>query len=486
MPISGPVVHQQLMDAYANLQSDLESARSQIRQAGHQRDELSDDRSEALLRLAEHYLPELTRDAVAQTWSEVRSTLSRILLRREDHVRRVQEKLDALTSQRQQQDQRLVEFNRELDLALETQQQVLGEVEQRLQHDERFVQLTDRVALAEAALERAEANLEEIDQDSARKLPAYDNSTLFRYLYDRGFGTRDYTHRGLTRRIDRWLARYIDYNQAKQGYEFLRKTPEQMRQIIAEDRQAFDTVMDELERRRDDLAVQLELPEKIRMVKELQQRRGEQLTRLNRLLAEGEQIQSELNELENTRGPYYQEAVQVFREMLSATDTSDLDRRARATLEITDDQIVARLIGVESEVEKLDESARRRRSQLDQTHAFLEELGRLVQRFRAAEFDSSRSQFVGSLDVFEELERAQPSGDLRTVWKRIRNAQRWGPTTVEKVTEVATHPLSQVVINAMAYAAGQALGSLARRAGVRRARRDSSWQRRRGRDDWRW
>ena len=41
-----------------------------------------------------------------------------------------------------------------------------------------FVLLSDRAAVAEASLERAEANLQEIDQDSARKLPAYEDSTL--------------------------------------------------------------------------------------------------------------------------------------------------------------------------------------------------------------------------------------------------------------------------------------------------------------------
>lgn len=369
-----------------------------------------------------------------------------------------------------------MDINHELDLALETQQEVANQAEQRLRQDDQFVHLSDRAAVAEAALERAEANLQEIDQDSARKLPAYDNSTFFRYLYDRGFGTRQYTHRGLTRRMDRWLAKYIDFNQAKQGYEFLRKTPEQMRQIIAEDRQAFDTVMDELERRRDEVALQLGLPDKIRTARELQQQRVEQLKLLDAILAEGEHIQNELNELENTRGPYYREAIQVYREMLDTSSSKDLERRAQQTLEITDDQIVARLMGVESEVEKLDETARRHRSELDQMHSYLEELGRLIQRFRAAQFDSSRSQFVGSLDLLDEVERAQEANDIRLLWKRIRNAQRWGPTAVEQVTQVATHPLNQVVINAMAYAAGRALGSFARRAGDRRAQRDSSWR----------
>ena len=132
-------------------------------------------------------------------------------------------------------------------------------------------------------------------------------------------------------------------------------------------------------------------------------------------------------------------------------------------------------MGVESEIGQLDDATGRRRKDLDQMQSFLEDVGRLMQRFRAAQFDSSRSQFVGSLDVFEELDRAQDQHDIDSMWRRIRSAQRWGPTAVEKITSVATHPLTQVLVNAMAHAAGGAMEAHARRAGDRRARRDSSW-----------
>lgn len=477
MPISGPVVHQQLMDAYANVQENFESQRSRTSEASLQRDQLVDDRSEALISLAEHYLPELTPEAIRETWSEMRPGLSQIMLRKQERASRIQSELDALTTRRQQQDQELLALNRRLDEATEEQQTVADQVQKALHDDAEFVELSDRAAIAEAALERAEANLEEIDQDAARKLPAYDNSTLFRYLHDRGYGTSDYTKRGFSRRMDRWLARYIDYNKAKQGYEFLRKTPDHMRQIIAEDRLALDTVMDELERRRDKVAGDFGLPEKIQLTAGLQEQRDQQMIELDSLLADSDKTQRDLTDLEDPRGTYYRDAIKLFRETLEQSDSQELRQRARETREITDDQIVARLMGVESEIGQLDDDARRRREELKDMQSFLEDLGRLIQRFRAAQFDSSRSQFVGSLDVFEELDRAQDRLDIDGMWRRIRRAQRWGPTAMEKVTNVATHPLTQVLVNAMAHAAGGAMQSHARRAGDRRARRNHSWSR---------
>ncbi len=473
MPISGPIVHQQLMNAYAETQSRLEAERANTSQVQITREKLNNDRSDALVSLAEHYLPELTRDAIEATWGAVQPTISEVLLRKEDHRRRLQEDLDQLSQRRQQQDQQLLEINRLLDEATQTQQQTSKTVEKRLQEDDQFARLADRAAIAEAALERAEANLQEIDQDSARKLPAYDNSALFRYLHDRGFGTSRYNNRGFTRRMDRALANFIGYQQAKQGYEFLKKTPDQMRKIIAEDRSALDTVMDELERRRDNIAIEHGLPSIIQRVDTLNAERQGLLNSLDQLRVETEAAERELGDLEGTRGPYYREAIRLFREMLDRHDSRELKQRAQQTSDITDDQIVARLMGVEMEMDELDESAQRRREQLDQMQEMLADLGRLVQRFRAAQFDSSRSQFVGSLDIREELDRATDHGDIDQLWQRIRRAQRWGSTTADPITSAAAHPMTQVLVNAMEQAAGGALQTHARRAGDRRAQRDS-------------
>lgn len=485
MPISGPVVHQQLMDAYAEMQQRLDHARAGL--AGTElRDQLDDDRSAALVRLAEHYLPELTPDAVRQTWEEIQPAISRVLLRKQEHVDRMKVELVALNQERGQNDSKLVALNQELDQVLQEQEELATEVEQRLREDSEFAQLSDRAAVAEVALERAEANLEEIDQDSAKKLPGYEDSSLFTYLRDREYGSANYDKRGLTRRMDRWLAKMIDYNKAKQGYDFLRETPERMRQIIAEDRQSLDTVMDELERRRDDVATALGLSEKISQAQEIHGQREELVLALDSLLERTDHVESELNQMEGSRGPYYREAIELFRDMLERSDSRELKRRAERTIEITDDQIVARLMGVEIEIGALENEARRRARDLDRMGSFLEDLGRLIQRFRAAKFDSSRSQFVGSLDVFDAVQRAGEDNDIEDLWKRVRDAQRWGPTAIERVTQVASHPLTQVLINAMAHAAGGAMENHARRAGRRRAQRNSSRNSSRGGGSWSW
>ncbi len=475
MPISGPVVHQQLMDAYTQTQARLEKIREGTGQAEQQLGRLDEDRGNSLIKLAEYYLPELTPDAIRQTWAEVQPAISQVFRRKEQESQRLRSELADVTDRRRDQDATLVTITQELDNAVDSQARVASDVEQRLRDDESFAGLSDRAAVAEASLERAESNLHEIEQDSARKLPAYQDSSLFKYLNERGFGTPDYSHRGLTRRMDRWVAKMIDYNKAKQGYDFLRKTPEQMRAIIAEDRQSLDTVMGELERRRDQVAAELGLPDMIHATQSIQVRRDEQLKLIDESLRQSNLTQSRLTATDDSRGEYYREAIQIFRDMLRQIDSRDLKRRAQSTIDLSDDQIVAQLVDVETKIGSISQAAQQQQVKTVRMQSFLEDLGRLIQQFRSAGFDSSRSQFVGTLDIMSELDRAIEAGHTGMMWNEIRSAQRWGPTAMEQITRVATHPMTQVLINAMAHAAAGALQEHARQAGRRWDQQDRTW-----------
>ncbi|TWT81983.1 hypothetical protein CA13_34380 [Planctomycetes bacterium CA13] len=470
MPISGPVVHRQLMDAYSNAQQRLEQERTQAT-SHEERDNLEDHRGEALVELAEHYLPELSRDAILKTWVDVRSQLADVLRRKEIQRQHVQDQLERANQQRKELESALLTMNAQRDEVKEAIEEIANQVEAELRKSAEFVTLSDRAAIAEAALERAEANLKEIEQDAAGKLPSYDESTLFQYLRERGFGTSQYKHRGLTRRMDRWLARYINYNKAKQGYDFLQKTPEQMREIIVQDRAAFDTVMAELEKHRDDAANRFGFSSRVSELQQLEQQRNAQIKLLDQATMQTQGIEAELTDLEGTRGAYYREAIVIFRKMLEQADTRELDRRAAQTPELTDDQIVSRLAGVDVEIGKLEEAAEQRRQSLLHMQSMMDALGQLIQRFRALEFDSAQCQFIGTLDVTDALYRAKGESDVESLWQEIRSSQRWGPTVMDKVTRVATHPMTQVLVNAMAHAAGAALESHARRAGERHHRR---------------
>ncbi|WP_044301898.1 hypothetical protein [Rhodopirellula sallentina] len=474
MPLPGPHVYRQIVSAYDETAARIERLRSEMGQVEQQREQLEDDRDQTLSKLAEHYLPDLSPESVQQTWVNVRPTIREILLRKENRVRELNEQLSDEDRIRRHLEDDLQRVNERLDEAETRQSDIAKQVEDYLAEQTEFVDLSNRAAEAEVALQRAESNLDEISQDAARKLPAYNECKLFSYLKDRNFGTSEYTHRGFTRRMDRMLAKYVGYNEAKRNFDYLTNTPAAMRTIIAEDRMALGTVVMKIQDSRDAAAKKFGLMDQVQTVESLAKEREAALASLDSAATDCESTMAELNELENPRCEYYREAINVFRKMLSDTHSSDLRHAARQTPEITDDQIVASLRGIESQLDRNDLTTSRHHDALRQAAEVHQAVGRLAQRFRASGYDRNRCQFSDALDIGSSLDRIRSVHDVDDLWRAIRRNQSWGPTTMDKISNVATHPMTQVMINAMAHAAGAAMSEHARRAG-RRANRRNGW-----------
>lgn len=470
MPNSGPVVHQQLIQAYQEAQHELETARGEIAAAGAELGELTQGRGDSLLDLARHYLPELTPSAVERTWSDARHWIHEILLRKQNHVAKLDGELATITSRRAHAESELAAVTKKLDEAALVQQSLAQAVSDALAADTDFSNLSNRAAQAEASLQRAEANLQEIEQDSQKKLPSYENSALFMYLKKRDFATTDYKHRGFTRSIDQWLSRYIGYREAKQGYDFLKSTPGHMREVIASDRQSLDIVLDDLEKRRDTVAQRMGLPDAIASAESLAAQRSTWVDQLDQIQRDTQTLQSDRSRTDDSRGPYYQEAIEKFRQTLDKVDSRTLADRAKKTAEIEDDLIVARLQGLQIEMQQVNDQVSQRQRKVAALTEHLQAIGTLINRYRAAGFDTGRATFNSSLDIASELRMARDSGgNFETVWQKIRSAHRWGATPMDQVTQSATHPMTQVLINAMAHAAAGAMQAQARDAGRRRA-----------------
>lgn len=476
MPISGPDANRQIQRAYAEAQQALQTARQSAQQASGLLEHVSQTQRQTLLDLAKHYLPELSADAVGGVCEQVRQSMRQILLRQQARITELQNQLETREAERQDADERLDEAQRQLDTATERQQTLADQLAEQLGKDEVFGTLAQRAAEAEAALERAESSLEEIEHEALQKLPPFEQSALFMYLHRRGLATPQYTHRGWTRRIDRWVGKLIGYPEAKISYHYLKTMPEQVRQLVAEDRQALDAVMKELTEYRDQAAAQLGLPAAINRVEEATSAQEEALSHLQTIERALDDVRAELTTTVDPNGPFYREALEQLHAFLGQQDRQALTQRAQQTPDVRDDQIVARLEHIDAELRAANTDAVARQQRIQWLDRHLTELGQFQQRFRAANFDSTRSMFEDSLNLEHDLALVRDGRDtIDGVWQRVRHRHRFVASSMEQVTgtltSAARHPMTQVLVTAMAHAAGDALAAHARRAGQRAERR---------------
>jgi len=456
------------MQAFEEIGSRIEAERRQIEQMHAQWESWNEDRLSSLEGLAKHYLPELSDEAIEQTWGEVRHDLQQVQLRKQDEQRQLVEQRRADETLRRGLEKEFLALEEELERVRQQADELTREVENALRQDESFVRGTEQAAMAEAALERAEANLEEVSQDAARKLPAYESCRFFRYLNERQFGTPAYRSKGLTRRVDRMLADFCDYRQANRNYQFLTETPETMRRIIAEDREALHTVVDQLHSIRDRIADQHGLPEQLERLQELERKREPLLEDLEAASQRTAEVAAAETQLEGRQGPFYEEAVQIFRRFLQQSDPETLRDRAMETPEIRDDQIVATLRGLDDRLGQSREDAASRRDSVESLHATQAAVGRLLQRFRASGFDSSGRCFPEDLDIPGRLATASRPEQVEELWQLLRRQQRSGVPLSNHGDGASTPPMAQGLANTMADAAAGEMSQHARRAGTRR------------------
>ena len=91
---------------------------------------------------------------------------------------------------------------------------------------ERIEQLREVASKADAKAAQAQA-----DRDRKRK--PYDADPLFRYLWERRFGSANYSSGALTRFVDAWVARSINYSEARANYALLNDLPTRLLEHVS-------------------------------------------------------------------------------------------------------------------------------------------------------------------------------------------------------------------------------------------------------------
>lgn len=473
MPIEGTEV-------FESLQAELKQARRELnecQQASARLDREINDlltrRGEALLQLARHFLPEISRPAVERTFEGIRADLMAILARREAARRKVQAELERADEEVRERNAQIDDVTGRLNEKVAQRDQLEARVVRILKGNQAFQERSKLALQAEEQLHKNEQRVGEIAKEAAEKLPHYERSKLFRYLYERGFGTSAYKAGDWTRAIDGWVARLIGYAEARSGYEFLKKTPDLVAAEVAKRRDQFNQLMRQVEALQHDEADKIGLTAVLREGEALGLERDGLVNDVERFKKEAEQHRKALASLERSENQFYNEAIERFRKFLGETKVAVLQQRALQTPEPDDDAIVADLARLDQQIA---ESTPRRAEISDRKKVLdrrQEGIDLIVRRYRKANFDSQRSYFVKDFGLRQALDQFEKGGtDAEAFWQTITSSQRFRPHWVESTTASGSQaifsPNGRVLIGAILDVANAAMQSAAYRGVQRR------------------
>ncbi|MCA9234394.1 MAG: hypothetical protein KDA44_02935 [Planctomycetales bacterium] len=479
--LSGAGVEQTLAQAVDRIRRQVDEHVAGMRELDGKIGELVERRGTALMDLAQHYLPDITLASIQSTFVEVRDDLLEVFARKQRRQQQLHDESAGCERQVEHLEAELKRVTDELNEKVAERERLEELLSERLHGSEEFQTLSARALDAEQELQRNEARVAEIQAEAAEKLPSYENSKLFMYLWDAGYGTAAYQAEGWTKRMDRWVAKLIDYPAARRGYHFLKATPELMAQEVDRRRLQFNDLMEQVEAIEDHVSDEIGLTTVMRAGQQLGAERDELVKSIageqDQLLAK----QEELMRLEGKRNEFYEQAVDRMKTFLGNMHETRLQSESMATPDRRDDAIVAELTWLSSQ---LDDARGHGSSLAAERQAWdvkLSGLQSVLQNFRSAEFDSQRSVFDPAFDAGGHVQ-AFLDGRLtgEQLWAAIRQHQRFTPMWHEQpssgggggggggIGDILGSEMSYVLFRVLTDVAGEAMRQSARRGMERR------------------
>lgn len=476
MPNAGSTVLQQLRSSLAVARSNLDQLRQHSRQVELELTRLVAERGQAINQLAQHYLPNVSAQTIQNLFGNVQIDLADILQRKTDYRRQLEQKVASLGQFVDQSEAKVAHIDEQLKTLGVRRKDLETAVAKKLADDPEFQKLTKLSLDIEKELQRHEQRVHDLEHEAHDKLPAYEHSALFQYLYQRKWGTAAYNYKGMTKQWDRWVADLIGYPRAARSYEFLLRTPQLVAQEVAKRRADFDELMTQIEAHRDQAAVDLGLKAAIEQEKSAEVQRSELSQKRAQSEQELSQAHQKLNELDFPTSEFYAEAVSRVRDYLARTQTTVLQARARRTPERIDDDLVARIAMLGDEITNLRPEQELTSKTVQTTGDRADGLDRIIQRFVAGNFDAGRSLFDDRFDGRQWADHYLAGKiDEGTLWQQISSQQSWAPTIVSQtggtMSDIANSPWTYVMLDAMTQVAGAAARGMAHDA-VRRRSQD--------------
>jgi hypothetical protein len=407
-----------------------DAAASVANRARAELDAITRERLQAVQQLARTQLPELTSATASTAWPDAAAEMLQFEQQRQARTAELQREIAEVEEARREADEVLQQATNALDVVVARRDELLDRVATSLAEDADYSQQQAAATQAEVGLARDLERAEELASEAKTKLPPYESSRLFQYLWARKFGTPEYTSTGFTRRMDRRLAEFIGYSQAVGSYRFLKTTPKFVRLQVEQRTGEVRSMRAALSAREDKERAAVGLPAVFAEGDALGKRREQALADVQAVQQRSARAYAALRDEAGARGAFHEAALRRLTEYLERAETTVLERRARATPDPADDALVSRiraatadLSRVAVELPALDAEARR----LDHIADGLEDL---LARFRHSEYDSGRSYFT-MIDP-QDLLRGVQDGRIgyEDFWGQLANSHRFRQTQI--------------------------------------------------------
>src|SRR5690606_10284088 len=362
-------------------------------------------------RIARVRLAEIERGDLADTLEDVDRRVAEILEARRAAQAQLADEIAAAEARLAELERERAARQAEAAAASEAVDAAEADAQRRLEGDDEYREKLAAAERSDAVADQAEEKARAAEADRAEKGRPYEADRVFAYLWARGFGTPRYRAWPITRVLDGWAARTIDYEAQRRNYHLLTEIPARLAEHAA--------AMREIAERDGGAARGVERRAAERRVAEADKAIEAQESLLGELIDQRARFASGEDD-------FAAQCTTLLSAALRREDLDSLRKRTARTKSPEDDALVDELEALEDEIEQIEEE----RIQYRRLHQMQRErmlgLEDIRKRFKRSRYDDPRSAFMNAALIAMLLDRfVGGSIGADEVWDAIRRQQRF-------------------------------------------------------------
>lgn len=399
MAIKGSDIYDSLKDKIREVERESEAKEREVFGVERSITSMTEERETVYVKLALKYLPNLEADSVKSTLHEVQAEVQELVKRKQIRRQELDNAIESEKKKMENLEKRLGENTSTLDQLSLSKTEIESKIAKTLSENSSYTELDAKTQSAKERLEQNERRIDEMEELARTKLPAYSNNKIFNYLLERNFGTENYSSTGIISRLDSLAAEFISFESQKKTYDFLRAMPELMQQEIKVRQRDLMELISEMQKVESSTAKEYGIGEVLVSIESSLKTRKDLVAKQEREKETYKDYISQRDELDSSKDPYYQRAVQELKEYLKGESIQELKRRARETPDQEDDYLVQRIEELDSEVRRLKDNAKQKRSEREAVDKKLSGLKDVESTYTRMDYEARRSRFGDEFDL---------------------------------------------------------------------------------------
>ncbi|MBU0667355.1 MAG: hypothetical protein KKC26_08385 [Nanoarchaeota archaeon] len=404
-----------------NLKSNIYNCEKQI-------GNLSLERENIYLKLAEFYLPSLDAHFMTGSLKFARQDVENAVQDKQRDRKKYENQMQTAIEQRRDSQKTLDEVTILLEKTVTERDKLNYMIKDFLKESKAYNELNQNIVEKETELEHNKERSAQIDSWLQKEIPAFKNNKIFQYLLQKGFGQTSYKSKVLIGKLDAIIAEKTNFLESKKLYDFLSSSST----IINEKIELSALELSELTAKKTELHKRVEyeygLTPVLKEGQKLAEKREQLLSNIENANSEYEFYSQKRSELDNSKGAYYKEAIDKLKKYLKGDTIIELQKLAKKSELPEDDVMVERIVSIDAEIDDLKDKSKTYILERNDISKQLSKVEEIELKFCKNDYDSSRSRFDSGFNIDELLlEIRLGHTNSNNFWNTMSNHQHFKP-----------------------------------------------------------